>query len=28
MRAVILMALANSHNAIVINNSNKTELEL
>ena len=28
IRAVILMALANSHNAIVINNSNKTELEL
>lgn len=28
IRAVILMALANNHNALVINNSNKTELEL
>lgn len=28
IRAVILMTLANNHNALVINNSNKTELEL
>lgn len=28
VRAVILMTLANNHNALVINNSNKTELEL